>query len=195
MSDSKAGEALASWLTKQEAADKLQTSVRSIERRIAVGEIEARKRRKSGPKHLFETVVNPVDLEKLLPAAHIMPIGEQAPAAGSHRADSAAAAPPSTNFYDFFQALLTTFATNATTPHQAAATVKNWLTLAEAAEHSGLSETFLKRQCQAGNIKAVRDGREWKIHRPSLDAFQPEAAKAEPEKAKAEKVRTSRARG
>jgi excisionase family DNA binding protein len=195
MSKSGAGEALASWLTKQEAADRLQTSIRSIERRIAVGEIESRKRRKNGPKQLFETVVNPADIDRLLPAAHIMPVGEQAPAASSNRVDSAAAAQPSTNLYEFFQALLATLATNATIPRQVAAAAKNWLTVAEAAEHSGLSEMFLKRQCQAGNIKAVRDGREWKIHRPNLDAFQPEAANAEPEKAKAEKGRTSRARG
>jgi hypothetical protein len=79
MSDGKASEALASWLTKQEAADKLQTSVRSIERRIATGEVESRKRRKPGPKQQYETVVNPADVAQLLPVAHVMPVTETAP--------------------------------------------------------------------------------------------------------------------
>ena len=169
MSDGRAGLELASWWTKQEAADRLQTSVRSIERRISTGEIEARKRRKDGPKLQHETVVNPVDIQRLMPAAHVVSTGEPTPAASPQRGE---VAPNSTSFYDFFNALLATLATNATTPRQLGEAEKNWLTVEEAAARSGLSETMLKELCKTGQLRALRDGREWKIHRKHLDQFE-----------------------
>ena len=169
MSDAGASETLVSWWTKQEAADQLQTSVRSIERRISAGEIESRKRRKDGPKLQYETVVNPVDVQKLMPSAHVMPATETTPTASSRAAEL----PPQTpNIYDFLQALLATVATSATAPRQPAASEKPWLTLEEAATRSGLTVPLLKELCKTRKLQAIRDGREWKIHRKVLDAFE-----------------------
>ena len=173
MSAGGAGHELADWLTKQEAANKLKTSVRSIERRIAAGEVEAKKRRKPGPKLQYETVVNPSDIGDLMPAAHVMPAEEIKPAASPKRPDSAPGALNSTNIYDFLQAFLATVATNATVPRQIATVEKRWLTLAEAATRSGLSERFISRLCKAKQIRAVKDSGDWKIDRLSLDNYQP----------------------
>ena len=173
MSAGGAGNELANWLTKQEAADKLQTSVRSIERRIAAGEVEAKKRRKSGPKLQYETVVNPADIGDLMPAAHVMPAEETKPAASVKRPESAPSALNSTNIYEFLQALFTTMATGATAPRQIATVEKRWLTLGEAAARSGLSERFLSRLCKTKQIRAVKDAGDWKIDRASLDTYQP----------------------
>ena len=173
MSAGGASPELAEWLTKQEAADKLKTSVRSIERRIAAGEIEAKRRRKPGPKLQYETVVNPADVGDLMPPAHIMPTGEPAPATSAQRPEPAGSALNSTNIYDFFQTLLATLATSATAPRQVATAEKRWLTLAEAATRSGLSERFLGRLCKTQAIRAVKDSGDWKVDRLSLDAYQP----------------------
>lgn len=169
MSDGGAGATLASWWTKQEAADRLQTSIRSIERRIAAGEIEAKKRRRSGPKQSYETVVNPTDIQKLMPAAHVVPATEPTPATSSERVEFA---PTSTNIYEIFNALLTTLATGATASRQPTASEKPWLTLEEAAARSGLTVPLLKELCKSRKLRAIRDGREWKIHRKVLDAFE-----------------------
>lgn len=171
MSVGGASQELATWLTKEEAAERLQTSVRSIERRIAAGEIEAKKRRKSGPKQSYETVVNPHDIDKLLPAAHVVAATGATAPASSPRSDFNA---PTTNFYDFFQALLATMATAATTVGHPSPPEKPWLTLEEASDRCGLSVALLKELCRSGQLQAIRDGRQWKIHRRVLDAFEGE---------------------
>ncbi|MGH9639316.1 MAG: hypothetical protein ACRD3Y_04600, partial [Bryobacteraceae bacterium] len=61
---------LSEWPTVEEAAARLGTSTRSIERRIEKGEIEAQKRPRAGKKP--ETVCHPRDVEKLLPPAPVV---------------------------------------------------------------------------------------------------------------------------
>jgi excisionase family DNA binding protein len=47
---------------------------------------------------------------------------------------------------------------------------KRWLTVPEAAQYTGLSETFLRRAIRAGNLPYLRD-RALKMRRADLDNF------------------------
>ncbi|MBV9082232.1 MAG: hypothetical protein JOZ62_06135 [Acidobacteriaceae bacterium] len=59
------------WPTKAEAARRLDTSIRNIERLIARGDIESSKPTQPGRKPI--TIVNPDDLARMHPPAHVMP--------------------------------------------------------------------------------------------------------------------------
>jgi excisionase family DNA binding protein len=156
---------LSSWPTTREAADTLQCSVKSIQRLIAAGKIEARKRQRKGKSP--ETICNPQDVSNLLPAAHIMPATIPA-------AHPSGVAPKPANSHEIFPiapalqglgSLLASIATAAT----ATPAAKRWLTLQEASDSCGLSVRFLRRAILAGDLHAVRDGRTWKIRREDLD--------------------------
>jgi len=166
-----------SWPTVTEAAAQLKTSARTVLRKIAAGEIEARKRPRLGAK--AETVCNPADLQKLLPAAHVMPadgassaIAARKPPAGRNALGLAGQAHLQ-NFLDRLAASLATIASSQR-PRIEEGTGKRWLTLQEASEHSGLSARLLRRAIQAGELRAIRDGKRWKIERDALDRFDPE---------------------
>jgi len=44
-----------------------------------------------------------------------------------------------------------------------------FLTIDEAAAVSGLSRAYVKRACESGTLKAIRDGRRWRIRRTDLE--------------------------
>lgn len=159
---------LSEWLTVAEAAAALATSARSIERRIRAGDIEVQHRARPGRKP--ETVCNPADIDRLKPAAFVMPatlVPVPAPASTHERISPAGT-------LDLITAALQAAAQReAPEPHRRA-----WLALDEAAEASGLSAAFLKRQAKAGAIAAVRDGRKWKFHREQVLQWIPAGTKS-----------------
>lgn len=59
--------------------------------------------------------------------------------------------------------------------------VRAWLTIPEASEHSGLSQTMIRRLIQSRRLKAFRD-RAWKVRRDDLDALDNLAGMAESSK-------------
>src|SRR5690348_7977261 len=66
---------MSEWPTESEAAALLGASVKTLHRYAAKGLIEIQKRPRPGKKP--ENVCNPRDIERLKPAAHVMP--ESAP--------------------------------------------------------------------------------------------------------------------
>ena len=158
------------WPTKAEAARRLDTSIRNIERLIARGDIESSKRTQPGRKPI--TIVNPDDLARMQPPAHVMPpetgaTGETQALQRATLHQQTAAAFSLTE--QQLAALLQHIATIATGPAGERVDTKRWLTPAEAAALSGLSEPLLRRLIKAGELFARRDGREWKIRREDLD--------------------------
>ncbi len=147
---------LSNWLTLDEAARELGTSTKTIERRIALGEIEAGKRATPGKKPV--TVCHPEDVAKYKPDAHLMPVSAKS---------EARALAPSVNPLDALAAMLGAVLSARPEPTPAA----RWLTLAEASARSGLSPKILERAIRRKLLNAVKDGSEWKIKSSRLDEF------------------------
>ena len=147
------------WPTQQEAADTLQISTKTIERYAQEGKIEMRKRPRPGRK--AENVCNPTDIERLLPAAHVMPAQGQQIALRK--------APPALlPDWDAALARISTMLTgqkDTVEIHR-----KIWLTLEEAQAYSGRSRAWLLRLCRYGELIAEKD-RGWKIRRGSLEQY------------------------
>ena len=137
------------WLTKPAAARLLGTSIRTIERHIAAHRIGTRPDAATG-----RPLCNPEDVRKLLPSwqpALFAPAAE--------RTTPAATAAPA----ELLSALLTTLRR----PQPAG----RFLTLEDAAGRCGLSSKFLGKAIRAGQLRALRDGRQWKVHSKSLTRF------------------------
>ncbi|MGH9583325.1 MAG: hypothetical protein ACRD4O_10350 [Bryobacteraceae bacterium] len=151
---------LSRWPTVAEAAALLKLSRRSLERRIAAGEIEMRKRARPGKKP--EPVCNPRDLEELAPQAHALPPMRLA------------SIPPMAAESGAIAAMLREWLSITPGDRKPAEdSQRRWLTLEEAAQFSGLSARFLGRK--RGQL-GVKDGRIWKIDRRKLEAFESSAA-------------------
>lgn len=134
---------LAEWLTIPEAAARATTSTRSIERRIASGEIETRKRPRPGKKP--ETVCHPRDIEKLLPPAHVM-LGHVAPTAFATRpAPSGSRVPWEAALEKIATILSAKNSSEAIGAIPGSSSGKLWLTLDEAAERYDLGRSALRR--------------------------------------------------
>ncbi len=157
---------LSAWPTKAAAAAPLHCSVRVLELRIQVGEIEVRPRRQAKLGSRRELVCNPDDISRLQPPAFEMPADERESVAGANaRPDQQrmpAMAPPA------LPALAAWLATTSAAPQRSEPAQTLWIPINEAAQITGLSKIFLRRACEAKTITAVRDGRQWKIQRAAL---------------------------
>ena len=163
------------WLTIQDAAKELQTSPRTLERKIARREIEAAKRPRPGKR--AETVVNPKDLQELQPTAFVVP------AAAGPTAEGKGAVKPAANLQSL---RAQQNRSTGMSPHPleilAAALLHQqqqpargqWIDLEEASLYSGLSPKLLKKEIRAGRLTAVRDEHTWKTTRKALDCWQPQ---------------------
>lgn len=156
---------LDNWPTEAEAAALLQTSVKTISRYAEAGKVELRKRPRAGKKP--ENVVNPRDIEKLLPAAHVMP--EERPGAVALRPKTQPQQPEAAAFFAFIQTITTAIETQRGIVQIA----KPWLSLEDAAEATGLSAGYLRRQIADAKIVATYGGPRGaiRIQRASLEAF------------------------
>ena len=133
------------WPTKKQAAQLTGISVRTIERHIAAGKIEARPTDRG-------IVCNPADLEQLrgglLPAIAAPP--QAAPQAGE------------------LASIVGTLLRHWQPPPIEDPELYRFLTLEEAAAESGLSTRFLQRAIRAKQLPVIRDGRAHKVSRRSL---------------------------
>lgn len=149
--------ALSDWMTIPEAAEYLGASTRTVERRIAAGDIQARTRPRTGKRP--ETVCHPADVDKLLPGAHVVSnpvVGHRAPETALQRIPIAQIAPipPPKNTVVEIGAVAVPI------------TEKLWLDLDEACAYSGLGRSILKRLAKpVGPRGALR------IHRKALEEF------------------------
>lgn len=144
---------LDAWKTKPDAAAMLGCSEKTIERYAEKGQLERRARLVPGRRPL--PVFSPDDLERLQkesvqPAPAPLGAPSNQSLALRTRGDLAS--------------LLELF-TRARDP---APPTKIFLTIEEAAAHTGLSEAYIRRKIRAAELPALRD-RGWKIRRADLD--------------------------
>ena len=149
------------WPTIEEAAAQLGTSVRTMWRHAEARTVEIRKRPRPGKKPA--NIVNPRDLEKLMPEPYVMPTRENAGIAVRSKPSEPA-----------WPAALESIAT-ILSAHRDTVTIgaKLWLSLDEAAAFSGLTTAVLRNCIAYGHMKAIKGGPHgaWRIQRASLEAF------------------------
>lgn len=158
-------QSIENWPTIEEAAAQLNTSLRTMWRHAKARRIETQKRPRPGKKP--ENVCNPRDLERLKPAAHVMPAEE--PTAGSPEPNGNGLARINDERFTFAYVLQEILRRNGAPPPAPLP----WITLQEAVAASGLSAGYLRRAIQEGKIEAVRGGPHGalRIRRGSLEAF------------------------
>jgi hypothetical protein len=147
------------WIPKQDAAEQLGYSYRTLERKII--KLKLRTAQRDVPGRHPITVIHPGDFEKLkrlvIPAAPA-PIEEE----DSKELAPRLMLPPAVR--EFAASLL------GTLPYPPR---KLFLTLKEAADYSGLPQTDLERLIDSGELKAreTRNGTAKMISRRSLEAL------------------------
>jgi excisionase family DNA binding protein len=151
------------WFTKQQAAEAIGVSTKTIQVLARDKEIQqARWKRPSGGPRL--NVYAPEDVQRLAAARHETPApfvvqpGGDTPVTGralAHR-------PVTPDGSMLLGAILDTI--RKASEHAAE---KVFLTIPEAAEMTGLSQAYIRRGCQDGSLKAIRDSG-WKIRRATL---------------------------
>jgi hypothetical protein len=152
------------WPTKQAAATLIGVSTKTIENYVKEGKIkQAKWKRPTGGPRL--AVYNPEDVNRLahrMSAAVIVDSPGAAPPATGHE-QLAPIAPP-LNGAALIEALLRSVQKASETSE------KLFLTIPEAAAFTGLTETYIRRACQAGTLAAIKDAG-WKIKRTALVAL------------------------
>lgn len=148
------------WPTIEEAAHILNTSLRTMWRHAQAHRIELQKRPCQGRKP--ENVVNPRDIERLMPQAYVLPEPVQNNDGLSRINEE------HITFAYVLQELLRRTAAPALPP-----LLLPWITIEEAAAATGLSSGFLRRQIKDGKVEAVRGGPHGRlrIRRASLEMF------------------------
>ncbi len=174
----------ATWLTKQQAADAIGVTTKTVEQLAKDRKLEQGfwRRPTGGP---LLAVYNPDDVARIAlerhptPAPFVLPPGTAAapPANGNGRqtADSSAgqalARPSSTTSADdLLQAFFERVARLAALAPASQSSQKSILTVEEAAAASGWSQTYLRRAIKDGRLKAEKD-RGWKIRQRDLEAL------------------------
>ena len=149
------------WLSKAEAARRLQVSEKTIDRMADRQQIERRMRQRPGRK--AEPVFDPEAVDSLASERTPATVAP-APAALARQADPRSAAPRRVDHpvAAIAEALAAAIA-QTITPRPPAA----WLTIAEASRHTGLSKSLLKRLAHSGRVRAIRD-RGLKLFRDDL---------------------------
>jgi excisionase family DNA binding protein len=163
------------WITKEEAAEQLQASTRTIERHISAGRIETRKEPREGK--IPEVLCRSKDVDRLKPEAFLMPELATRPTAATATATTPATPQLSESqalTLAALKALATALATITTRPAEAVSKIdRPWLSVDEAAAKSGLSRRLIRKLIGAGDIVAVKDGRAWKVLQESLLKWKP----------------------
>jgi len=171
---------LSEWLTVDQVMTKLNLSQRSIYRLRVDQRIRWKKRRDVDGKQPTP-VFHPGDVEneyKRMYGDELAPALLEAPASSSDKQLTKALPEKVGTSVKIHRpapasAVLDTNALLALAQGIAAAVpapVKAFLTLPEAAAYTGLTETYLRRQCKEGAIPSIRD-RGTKIRKADLDRF------------------------
>ena len=172
------------WLTKQQAADAIGVTTKSVERWVQAGQIQqARWRRPTGGPEL--AVYQPDDVARIAaertpgpPAPFLMPTGAALPPTngnGHHPAALARVPSAERTLAEHLSAsapgqdLLTVLVTAAARVMSETSQKQTlFVTLQEASAVTGLSQAYLKRQIENGKLPAVRDVG-WRIRRKDLE--------------------------
>jgi hypothetical protein len=174
----------ATWLTKQQAADAIGVSTKTIEAFAKDQKIQQAAWRPQG-RGAERAVYNPDDVARMVqerrgaPAPFVLPAGVTSPVTpgngnGHHTPDVSIAhtrdvTPTGEDVLRLvFAAALQRLTADPTPPSENSE--KLFLTIPEAAALSGLSQANLRRRCQSGWPAAIKDGA-WKIRRRDLEAL------------------------
>jgi Helix-turn-helix domain len=165
-----------SWLTKQEAADRIGGSTKMVERLAAEGKIQQASTQREG-RGAFRTVYHPDDVARIArerqpgATAFVLPVGVTPPSNGNgHHASTAlqiaepAPAPGDDVLRLVFAAALRAVSETSETR------VALFVSIPEAAAITGLRPIYLRRAIADGRLPAVQD-RGWKIRRKDLEAL------------------------
>ena len=156
------------WLTKQEAAERLQRSVKHIERLAKAGEIQQAERVRPGKR--AATVYHPDDVARiaaeLAPQAHLMPPDSQPGAMIAAPGALVPAAAPAAPVHQPWGTWLDAFAQRPEPKR-----LTRVLTLPEPSGVCGLSVHYLREAIRTEQLRAVRDGRTWKVRIEDLEAL------------------------
>ena len=159
------------WKTKAEAAEILGCSEKTVERYAKQSRIQKFLRRNPGRKAM--PVFHPGDIETLRSEAvrlEPFPVEKQFPrsrddvAHGPGAGEQALALPARQSAVEMLVNLLA----DRVSPPATAARHKLFLTLAEAADYSGMSQGWLRQKIRQGELPAIKT-RGWKIRRGDLE--------------------------
>jgi len=175
---------LSDWLPLLAAALQIRCSRRTVERLAQAGKLERRLRPQAGSPPV--AVYNPDDVARLAAERQPAPTPFVLPAApagngNGHRStlrnstapgnSTALALPGGDDPIRQLAAAFQRFLLSPPSPPVAEAMAeRRYLTVPEAADFTGLSQTFLKRMIKAGTLTAIKD-RGWKIRRKDLEAL------------------------
>lgn len=170
-------------LTKQQAADRIGVTTKTIERLTHDGKLHpTRWRRPTGGPAVV--VYDPDEVDRIAQARQpaalpsiLVPTGKELPTNGNGSGSTALAHMESTldpsgiqraPGEDFFRVLV---AAAGRVLSETSQTPTLFLTIKEASLATGLTQAYLRRRCEDGTLKAIRDGRRWRIRRTDLEAL------------------------
>ncbi len=176
----------ATWLTKQQAADAMGVTTKSVERFVKGGQIQQARWQRDGRGPLL-AVYQPDDVARIaqerqpgpLPA-FLVPTSKDVSSNGNGHGSAALARTASSQLpalssgnellpvgNDLLRVLVTAAVHIMSETSQTPAL---FLTLQEASALSGLTQAYLRRKCEDGTLKAIRDPG-WRIRRKDLEAL------------------------
>jgi excisionase family DNA binding protein len=168
------------WLTKQQSADALGCSTKTVEQFAKDRKIEQAAWRPQG-RGAERAVYNPDDVTRIaatrqparpafvLPALQAQPTngnGHHAQLGALARAQPSAAGPEAAR--SFLEAMLTAILAQSSQTSEKSQNPTTFLTVAEAAAVTGLTQAYLRRAIAAKTLPAIRD-RGWRIRRKDLE--------------------------
>lgn len=172
------------WLTKQQAADAIGVSTKTVEQLAQDGQIQQAVWRPGG-RGARRAVYHPDDVARIATARRpgvapfVLP-AEQA--RNGHGRDATALAPPQQGpredrrqvppswLVDLAAFMRRVAAERPTSEKSEKAAPTLWVTVAEASAITGLSQAWLRRRIADGALSAIRD-RGWRIRRTDLEAL------------------------
>jgi len=177
-----AGPDYSTWLTKQEAADRIGVTTKTVERFVQAGQIQQARWQRDGRGPLL-AVYFPDDVDRIarerqpgpLPP-FLVPKSAEVPTNGNGSGSDALVHIESTpdpsgiqlgRGDDLLHALTLLMTKVMSETSQTSAL---FLTLQEASVASGLTQAYLRRACESGTLKAIKD-RGWRIRRKDLEAL------------------------
>ena len=153
------------WLRKDEAAKRLNMSTRSVLAMAADGKIQRKPERDPATNQVV-MLLHAGDIERIAYERDHPEASQAVQAVAPQPSHANGAIKPGGE-----QALLAMLAHAA----QPAPAIKPWMTLVDAAEYSGLPETFLRGLVDQGKLPAcdvgVRAGGRYRVKRSDLDAI------------------------
>lgn len=144
---------LEAWLSETEAAARLGISERSLRRKTQAGEgPEKRERRRPGARP--QAVYNPEDVERLAvkPPAVFAPTSRIEPQESAGQLRLPGDTQPNLSVADILSTLIKARVDAMRRPPV------RFLTMKQAAEATGLSQTLIRRLIASGRLRAIRDG-------------------------------------